>query len=199
MNSNRLLSIRNISRIAILSAIAVILMLVDFPLPFIAPPFYKIDLSEIPVLIGGFAMGPMAAVCIEAMKVLLNLLFNGTTTAYVGEAANFLIGVSLVLPAAYLYKKEKTKKGAIKALLCGIVSMALVGGLLNYFVLIPTYVKFYHLPLETLISMGAAIFPVVSSKFLFVLCCVLPFNLLKGIAVSLVTALVYKRVSPLLH
>ena len=188
-----------ITKCAILGAVAVILMFVEFPLPFIAPPFYKMDFSEVAVLVGGFAMGPAAAAVIEAVKIVLNLIFTGTSTQFVGEIANYLIGISLCLPAAYIYKRNKTKKNAIMGLVAGTLIMSLAGVLLNYFVLIPAYSFFYHLPLETIIAMGAQIFPFVSSKFMFVLICVTPFNLIKGTLVSLVTALLYKRVSPLLH
>ncbi len=187
------------TRCAILGAIACVLMLIEFPLPFIAPPFYKMDFSEIAVLVGGFAMGPGAAAIIEAVKIVLNLIFNGTSTQFVGEIANYLIGVSLCLPAAIIYAKKKSKANAVKGLVIGTIVMSLAGVLLNYFVLIPAYSFFYHLPLDVIIEMGAQIFPAVTSKFMFVLICVTPFNLIKGTIVSIVTALLYKRVSPLLH
>ncbi len=188
-----------LARCAILGAFAFVLMMVEFPLPFLAPPFYKMDFSEIAVLIGGFAMGPAAAAVIEALKIVLNLLFTGTSTQFVGEIANYLIGISFCIPAAIIYRNNKTKKSALTGLAAGTVIMAVMGVLLNYFVLIPAYSFFYHLPLEAIISMGAAIFPVVSGKFTFVLMCVTPFNLVKGLIVSVITALHYKRVSPLLH
>ncbi len=188
-----------LAKIAILGAIAFVLMMVEFPVPFIAPPFYKMDFSELPVLLGGFALGPMAAICIEALKIVLNLLFQGTSTAYVGELANFLIGISLSVPAAMIYNAHKTKKNAIRGMVIGSVTMALVGVLLNYFVLLPAYSFFYHLPIETIVAMGGKIFPFVTNKLTFVIACVTPFNLLKGVMISVVTALIYKRVSPVLH
>ena len=97
---------RTMVEIAMLSAIAVVLMLFEFPLPFIAPPFYELDFSEVPVLIGAFALGPWAGVIIEAIKILLNLVINGTITAFVGEIGNFIIGVAFVLPAALIYNKK---------------------------------------------------------------------------------------------
>ena len=110
-------------RVAMLSAVATILMLFEFPLPFIAPPFYEIDLSEVPVFIGAFAMGPLAGVVIEGVKILLNLIINGTVTAGVGEAANFVMGVVFVLPAALIYKRKKTKSNAVLGLVIGTVVM----------------------------------------------------------------------------
>jgi riboflavin transporter FmnP len=150
-------------------------------------------------LLGGFALGPMAAVGIEALKIVLNLLFQGTYTAYVGEMANFLIGISLSVPAALIYGANKTKNSAVKGMVIGSVTMSLVGVLLNYFVLLPAYSFFYHLPIDTIVEMGGQIFPFVTNKLIFVIACVTPFNLLKGIMISVITALIYKRVSPVLH
>ncbi|MBR3343562.1 MAG: ECF transporter S component [Solobacterium sp.] len=192
-------NIHVLTKIAILGAIAFVLMMIEFPIPFIAPPFYKMDFSELPVLLGGFALGPMAAVGIEALKIVLNLLFQGTSTAYVGEMANFLIGISLSVPAALIYGANKTKNSAVKGMVIGSVTMAIVGVLLNYFVLLPAYSFFYHLQIDTIVEMGGQIFPFVTNKLIFVIACVTPFNLLKGIMISVITALIYKRVSPVLH
>ena len=192
-------NIHDLTKIAILGAIAFVLMMIEFPIPFIAPPFYKMDFSELPVLLGGFALGPMPAVGIEALKIVLNLLFQGTSTAYVGEMANFLIGISLSVPAALIYGANKTKNSAVKGMVIGSVTMSLVGVLLNYFVLLPAYSFFYHLPIDTIVEMGGQIFPFVTNKLIFVIACVTPFNLLKGIMISVITALIYKRVSPVLH
>ena len=116
-----------------LSSVASILMLIEFPLPFIAPPFYQLDFSEIPVLIGAFSMGPMAGILIEMIKIILNLCINGTMTAGVGELANFVIGCALVLPAAFIYKRKKTKKAAIVGLVTGTVFMTIFGCFINSF------------------------------------------------------------------
>ncbi len=193
------LSIKTLAKIAILATAGVIIMLFDFPLTFIAPSFYKFDFSEVPVLIGAFAMGPLEAAAIEFVKVLLNLLFNGTITAGIGELANFLMGCALTVPAGIIYRKEKTRKNAIKGLLVGIIVSVIAGDLLNYFVLIPAYVNISHFPLEVIIAAGAKIFPVIKNTLTLVLICVTLFNLFKGIVVSLVTLLIYKRISPLLH
>ena len=187
MQENKVFTTRNIAKIAVLSAIAYVLMLLEFPLPF-APSFYKFDFSEIAVLLGGFAMGPAAAVCIEAVKVTLNLIFNGTITMGVGEVANFLIGCALSVPAAVLYKRHKTKKTAIEGLCLGTLCMTLLGVVLNWLVLIPAYVSLAHFPMDAIIGMGAAIF-----------LCVAPFNLFKGIVTGGLTMLLYKHVSPILH
>lgn len=191
-------SIQVLAKIAILSAIAFVLMLVEFNLPF-APSFYKMDFSEVAVLVGGFALGWLPAVIIEAMKILLNLLFTATQTAYVGELANFLIGCSFCVPAALIYASHKSRKNALIGLVVGTLCMTVVGVVINYAVLLPAYSYFYNLPMEALIGMGSAIIPLIKDRLSFVLFATTPFNLVKGIVVSLVTMLIYKRISPLLH
>ena len=189
---------RSMAKIAILGAVAAILMMIEFPLP-IAPSFYKLDFSEVAVLVGGFALGPAAAVAIEALKIVLNCLFNGSNTMFVGELSNFIIGCAMCVPAAMVYAKHKTRANALKGLAAGTLCMTLVGVIMNYFVAIPAYVSIAHFPLEAIIGMGAAIFPFITNTFQLVLACVTPFNLIKGVLVSLITALLYKHVSPLLH
>lgn len=194
-----LLSSRTIAKIAILGAAAFVLMMFEFPLPFLAPPFYKMDFSEVAVLVGGFAMGPSAAVVIEGLKIILNLLFQGTSTMFVGELANFLIGCAMVVPAAAVYKRNKSRGTAMKGLIIGCLCMAAAGLVMNYFVLLPAYGFFFHMSTEAIVGAGQAIFPFIKSKLGFVVVCVVPFNLLKGLIVSAVTMLVYKHLSPLLH
>ena len=174
---------------------ALVLHLFDFSIPVIAPEFYKLDLSEIPVLIGSFIMGPLAGVFIEAIKILLKLLVKGTSTAYVGDLANFIIGCAFVVPASLIYKYKKTKMGAFIGMAVGILVMAVAGIAINYWVLIPFYVKAFGMPLDAIIGMGAKINGAISNKFTFVLICVGPFNILKGVIDSLITAVVYKRIS----
>ena len=185
-------------RVAMLSAVATILMLFEFPLPFIAPPFYEIDLSEVPVFIGAFAMGPLAGVVIEGVKILLNLIINGTVTAGVGEAANFVMGVVFVLPAALIYKRKKTKSNAVLGLVIGTVVMTVSSCFINAFVMLPVFAGAFKMPIDVIVGMGTKIWPAVDTMLEFVLLCVAPFNLLKGVIVSVVTMLIYKYVSPLL-
>lgn len=196
--SKKVLTTKNIAKIAILSAVAFVLMMFDFPLPF-APSFYKLDFSEVAVLMGGFAIGPWAAMIIEALKVTLNLLFNGTITMGVGEVANFLIGCALVMPASWMYRKHKDRKTAVKGMGLGILCMVVVGVVLNIFVLIPAYVAFAHFPLDAIIGMGTAIFPAIHDVTSLALICVVPFNLVKGFLVALITTILYKHLSPILH
>ena len=185
-----------VAKIGVLSAIAAVIMLLEFPLPF-APSFYKLDLSEIAVLIAGFGLGPVAGILTELVKILLNLCINGTDTAMVGEFANFCIGISFVLPASLLYKKVKSLKGALIGLVIGTFSLALAGALLNYYVMLPFYGKV--MGMEAIINAGNAINPNINSLWTFILFATVPFNLVKGVACSVITTLVYKRVSPILH
>ncbi len=190
--------VKVLTKISMLSAVAGVLMLLQTPLWF-APNFYKLDFSEVAVLIGGFALGPVAAIIIEFIKILLNLVLNGTMTGGVGEAANFLIGCSLVVPASVIYHRNKTMKSAIIGLTVGIFTMAIFASLANYFVLLPVYAKVYGVPLQFFVDMGSALNHSITSLQTLILYAVLPFNLIKGIAVSAVTILIYKKVSPILH
>lgn len=193
-----LYSAKGIAQIGILSAISTVLMLIEIPLWF-APSFYKIDLSEIPILIGSFAIGPLAGVVMELIKNLLNLVINGTTTGGIGELSNFVIGCSMVVPSAIIYHRRKTKRYAMVGMTAGTLSLIVMGCLLNYFVLLPVYASVFHMPLQALVQMGTAVNPAINSLWTFVLLAVAPFNLLKGVAVSVATALLYKHVSPILH
>ena len=189
--------VRMMAQIGMLSAIAVVLMLFEIPLPF-APSFYEIDFSEVPVLVGSFAMGPLAGAAIEFVKILLNFAINGTTTAGVGEFANFLIGCAMVLPAAWIYKMNHTRKGAIIGMLTGTLFMAFIGCFLNAFVLLPSYAKAFGMPIDALVGMGTAVNSHITSLTTFVIFAVAPFNLLKGFLVSLIVFLIYKKISPIL-
>lgn len=189
-----LLSIKSMAIMAVLGGLAVILMFFEIPLWF-APPFYELDFSEVPVLIGALALGPVAGIIIELIKILLNFVFTGTITAGIGELANFLIGCSFVVPVAIVYHKNKTIKSAIKGLIVGTVCMVILGSLMNAFVLLPVFAYFYKMPIDSLIEMGTKVNPAIDSMSTFILYAVTPFNILKGVLVSLVTLLIYKRIS----
>ena len=189
--------IRTMAQIGMLSAIATVLMLFEIPLPF-APSFYEIDFSEVPILIGSFAMGPLAGAAIEFIKILLNFAINGTLTAGVGEIANFLIGCSLVVPAAMIYRKKHTRNGALLGMVTGTVFMTIVGCFMNAYILLPAYAKAFRMPLDALVGMGTAVNKHITDIKTFVILAVGPFNLLKGTLVSLIVFLVYKKISPIL-
>lgn len=184
-------------QIAMLSAVAIVLMLFEFPLPF-APSFYKLDFSELPVIIGAFAIGPVAGVIIELIKILLNFLVNGSTTAGVGEIANFIIGCSFVLPASFLYSRNKSRKSAVVGLLTGTALMTVAGCFINAYVLLPAYAAAFHWEISALIALGSTVNPAIHSLWSFILLAVAPFNLVKGILVSIITLLIYKKISVIL-
>lgn len=187
-------SIRTLSMIAIMASLSTLLMLFEFPLGF-APDFYKIDFSEVVVLIGAFALGPVAGIAIEGIKILLNLMINSSITMGIGELANFLIGISLVVPASLIYRRFRTKKAAMLGLVLGIIAMATVGSILNAFVLLPAYAFAYHMTVADLVSFGTMINPNIDNLFKFIILAVLPFNLIKGSIVSIFVVIIYKRVS----
>lgn len=194
----RRMNVRNMVQIAMLGAVATLLMIFEIPLWF-APSFYEMDLSEVAVLIGTFSMGPLAGAIIELIKVLLNLVINGTITAGIGELANFLIGCSFVVPAGIIYQKQRTKKGAVLGLVVGTLLMVVVGSILNAFVLLPAYAVAFAMPdITPLVQMGNKVNPAITNLSTFVLFAVVPFNLLKGIVVSLITMVLYKKVSVVL-
>lgn len=186
---------RRVSIIGICAAIATVLHMLDFPVIFLAPEFYKLDFSELPVLLCGFYLGPSATVACEGVKILLKLLMKGTSTAFVGDLANFVVGCSFVLPATIWYHAHKSRHSAIIGLILGTVSMAVLGSAFNAIYLLPKFAELYGLPLDTIIAMGTAIRGGVNSVVTFVMLCVAPLNLLKGAMVSVLTMLLYKRVA----
>ena len=183
---------------AMFSAVAAVLMYVEFPITFIAPAFYEMDLSEVPVMIGSFMLGPCAGVIMEAVKVLLKLVLKGTSTAFVGDFANFILGCALVVPASVLYHTKKTKKRAVIGLVTGGIVLIVSGVFLNALYLLPKYSQLYGMPVETFINMGAAINPAISNIFTFVILAVAPFNLIKATVVGVITMLLYKYLSRLI-
>lgn len=183
--------------IGVFSAVSGILMLLEIPLPF-APPFYKLDISEVPVLILTFAYGPVAGILTEMIKIFVKLILKGTSSAFVGELASFVIGASFILPAGFIYLAKKTKRQALIACAAGTLVMTVFGSLFNGIYLLPKFAAVYGMPLETIIGMGTAIHPKITSVSGLVLMCVVPMNLLKGAVDSLITDLLYKRLSPIL-
>lgn len=180
---------------AICAAIATVLHMLDFPLLFLAPDFYRLDFSEVPVMLCGFYLGPAAVVLCEAVKILLKLLFKGTSTAFVGDFANFAVGCSLVLPAVIVYHLRKRQSSAIWGLCLGTVCLTVFGSFFNAVYLIPKFAQLYGVPLDVIIAMGGKINSGITSLSSFVMLAVAPLNLIKGIAVSLLTLLLYKRIA----
>ena len=186
---------RRISIIAICASIATVLHVLDFPLLFLAPEFYKLDFSELPVLLCGFYLGPSATVACEGVKILLKLLVKGTSTAFVGDFANFVVGCSFVLPATIWYHAHKSKHSAVIGLVLGTLSMAVLGTAFNAVYLLPKFSELFGLPLDSIIAMGTKINGSVHNVTTFVVICVAPLNLVKGTVVSVLTMLLYKRVA----
>lgn len=179
---------------SMLSVIAFVLMMLESQIPFF-PEFLKLDLSDLPALIAGLAMGPLAGVSVEAVKNILHLLM--TTTGGVGELANFLVGSSLVVPAALIYQHKKDKFTALIGLMTGVATMAVVGALANYYILLPFYSTFF--PIDAIIAMSSKANPAIKDLWSLILYGIVPFNLFKGLVLSLLTLAVYKRISRILH
>ncbi len=193
----KILTTRKTAMIGMFSAIAGVLMTIELPVPF-APPFYGIDASELPVLLCGFAFGPVAGVLTEFLKIVIKLFFKPTSTAFVGELANFCVGCAMILPATIIYHMKKKKTTAILASAVGTMTMTVFGTLFNAVYLLPTFAIMFGMPLEAIIGMGTEINANVTNVFTFVAFCVAPLNLLKGAGVSVLTFVLYKPLSPIL-
>ena len=184
------LSVRTISMTAMLSAVAYLLAFVEFPVP-LSPSFARMDLSDLPALIGAFAFGPLSGLLIELVKNALQLLT--TSTGGIGEIANFLMGAAYVVTAGFIYKRHKT---ALAACVLASVVMGIAAALANYFILLPLFENF--MPLDQLIASFAEFLPFIHTKLDVVLFNAFPFNLLKGLVIGGVTMLIYKRLTPIL-
>lgn len=189
--------VADLTKIAILSAMSVLLMFIKFPLPF-APTFMEMDISELPSLIGGFSMGPLAGVLIVIIKLILNILLNGTKTFYVGELSNLIISCIFVLVSSIIYKRGKNKKSAILGLIFGSISMSIVAVFSNYLFIFPLYANILKLDLNVFVDMVSKINPLVHSYFTMMLFSILPFNLVKTFITSIITMFLYKKISKVL-
>ncbi|MDI9496282.1 MAG: ECF transporter S component [Bacillota bacterium] len=190
---------KTMAKISVLGVISFILMYFKFPLVWLAPPFLKMDISDLPSLLGAFALGPVAGVLIQLLKNVLNIVFEGTTTAGVGEFMNFFSGSVFAFIAGAVYFKEKNFKNAIIGMLAGIIAMTAIMGLANYYFIFPLYAKVFGWPIEKLVAMGTAVTDKVVDLKTMIVYTVIPFNLLKGLLTALVTIILYKRLSPILH
>ena len=186
---------RYIVFVAMFGAIAAVLMLFEIPL-FFAPSFYELDLSEIPVLMCSFYLGPVAGVVCEFIKVVIKLLLKNTSTMFVGDFANFVVGCTLVLPASIIYHVKKSKKTALIGMGTGTAVMTVFGSLFNAVYLLPKFAAIFGMPLEAIIAMGTEVNGAINSVSTLVLFAVVPFNLLKGVVVSIATFFLYKRLEP---
>ncbi|MDD3920015.1 MAG: ECF transporter S component [Eubacteriales bacterium] len=194
-NTNRI-RISVITRVAVLAALSAVLYI--FPEIPTLVPFYKIDLSNIPALLGAFSISPAAGAVILFIKDLTGMLH--TTSAYVGELADLVTGLAMVLPAALIYRGNKCRKRALLGMLVGALSASVAGAFMNYYVLIPFFISSSpYITMEAVIESGAVILPFVKTLEQFIIGITVPFNVIKFVLLSLVTYFIYKPLSPLLH
>ena len=187
------LGTREITTIACLAAVASILFLLEIPVVL----FYKLDFSNLPALLAMFSMGPLAGTLTLAIKSLIGLLHSSSQG--VGELADFLMGLAMILPAGLIYQHNKTRRGALIGMAVGGLCATLAGVLSNLYLLIPFYAAVYGMPVEQIIAMGQAIVPSIHTAWEFVLVITAPFNLLKWTAICVVGWVLYKPLSPILH
>ena len=191
-NTKAKLTTQALCFIGLFGALSTVLMMFKMPL-FFAPAFMKLDLAELPAILGSFMFGPMTGVCIVFVKLLLNLLINGTDSMYVGELSNLLLSSCYVLCASMIYSRRKTKKRAAIALVISVIITSIVAVISNTFFIFPAYAVVYGLEMDTLVKMAGAVNPLVHDTFTMMLWSVFPFNLVKMGLVSLITFIVYKK------
>lgn len=190
---------RNLVVAGMLSAVAFVLMFFDFPLPMLIPSFIKMDFSDLPALLGAFALGPVYGVVISLLKNILHILIKGTSTAAVGELSNFILGAAFSFTAGLLYKKKRTRNGALIGAITGAAVMALVSLPSNYFITYPAYSVFYGMSPEAILKAYQAIVPSVENLFQCLLLFNVPFTFVKGGLDVVLCMLIYKPLSPILH
>jgi len=196
IRNKRVFSTVKLVKISILAAIGYILMFIAIPIPALFPDFLKIDISDLPVLLGGMALGSGAGIWIALLKNLLQFLTGFSTTGGVGELANFIIGSSFVWVVSIIYSKKHNIKGVIIGLLIGIITMTIVGCIANYVLILPFYSKI--MSIEAVINMGSKINPLITDKITFILWIIAPFNLIKASLISLITLPLYKKIEKIL-
>lgn len=190
-------SARYIATLAMCAALGAVLMVLEFPV-FFAPSFYGMDFSEVPMLFASFYLGPVGGVVAELLKNIIKLFLKGTSTAFVGEFANFVVSCSMVLPASMIYHIRKSKKSAITGLATGTLCMTVFGSAFNAIYLLPKFSALFGMPMDAIIAMGSAVNSAINSVSTMALFAVAPFNLLKGTLVSVLTFLLYKRIERVL-
>lgn len=193
MTERSVTNTRKLTATAVLAAAAYLLAFLEFPVP-LTPAFARMDLSDLPALIGAFAFGPVTGVMIELVKNLLGLMTS--STGGVGELANFLMGASYVFTAGKVYRHHKTKRMALAGGVAGSVAMGIMAAVTNYFILLPMFEQF--MPLEEIIAAFGEFIPFIRTKMDVVLYNAFPFNVIKGLVITAVTMLVYKKLSPVL-
>lgn len=185
-------------KISVLSAMGIVLSLFEIQIP-IFPNFLKLDLSDIPALLGSFALGPFAGVGIELIKNAIHIPLKGASTLGIGELANFIVGSTLVFTAGNLYKHNKSRKNALISIIAGVLAMSIVGSITNYYIFLPLYESALGFKITDIVASGHSVNSLVKDLNSFIAYCILPFNLLKGFAVGIITFISYKKLSPVLH
>lgn len=185
--------VQYLTRIAVLAAISAVLYMIEIPIV----AFYKLDLSNLPVMLGAFSMGPVPGLMILGVKSLLGLLHS--SSGGVGEVADFIMGAALMLPAELIYRRRKSRKTALIGMVAGTLAMIVVSVLVNWKLMLPFYMAAFGMPMEAVVGMAAKAVPFVDTEWKLLLCVTAPFNLLKGAVLSTLTFIMYKHLSPLLH
>lgn len=191
------LNVREIALIGVLGGVAALLMFFRFPLPFM-PPFMDFDVSSLPEIIGGFALGPFAAVCIIIVKIIVKLALMSTNSMFTGEIQNIILSMSYVLPAVCIYHRHKSRKAACRGMFIGAFTCAIVAVFTNLYLIIPFYVNLYGMSMEAILQMCAALNPAIQNTLMLALLGIIPFNLIKYGCVSLITMILYKKISPIM-
>ena len=184
---------------AMLSAVAFALMFIEMPIPALIPSFVKLDISDLPELLAAFSLGPVYGVAVTFLKNLLHILIKGTSSAYVGELFNFLMGSVFAFTAGVIYQRKKSRTTALLGAVVGAVLMAVLSVPLNFYLVYPAYVVCHGLPLEAIIGMYQAILPSADSLIKCLVIFNLPFTFFKGMLDVALCFLIYKPLSPLLH
>lgn len=188
------LKTRNIALIGIMGGLSAVLMLFRFPLPFM-PPFMDFDFASLPEIIGGFAMGPVAAIFIILVKILIKMAIMGTNSALTGEIQNVLLSCAYVIPAVLIYDRKKTKGHAVAGMAVGTLVCAVVAVFTNLYMIIPFYVNLFGMSMDGIIDMCQAVNPAIRNPFTLALFGIVPFNLIKNGVASLITYFAYKKIS----
>lgn len=188
------LGVKEMVFIAILGSISALLMFLKFPLPFM-PPFMTFDFATIPEIVGAFILGPIAGVFIILVKIFLMVILMGTNTMFAGEIQNFILSIAFILPAAIIYRRNKTRKAAINGLIVGVITLIITSIITNIFFIIPFYATLFGIKVDDVIAMAGAVNPLITNKLTLVLFGIVPFNVIKGSISSIITILIYKKIS----
>ncbi|HHX63006.1 MAG TPA: ECF transporter S component [Epulopiscium sp.] len=194
---NKLFSTQNLMRMGLLSAISVLLMQFDFSVPGLFPPFLKVDLGEVPAIVGILVVHPLAGLVIPFIKILIDSLIFQSTTGYVGEASNLIISIAYLMPLMIITNKNKSFKATVVGLTLGIVTTTIVGCISNYFIILPLYAKIF-MPLDVIIGMGAKVNSAITDMKSFVYLIIAPFNIFKSTIVSIASVTIVKAILPVM-